>query len=639
MRVYKSVGGIGTITLPPLTVLAGVNGAGKSHLLQAVKEGAVRAYADDDLIDVEDIALYDWTDFAIQGQSTANAWQIEQRRDQLWSTMQNQLTAGKAAQRIKSHPDRLGRQLTESQLLRTPIDELGLPEEAASLVEDERRAIRLDLLEALGGQRELAEAIEHLTGSLIVELPRRRFAGAAEMVSTRVNPLQLRTSELFLAYRSALDRNELLRLQALHEGADVEYLDNDGFTATYGPPPWRILNDLLADLRLDFEVDHPAMTQDSYDVSLTQRTSGVEVPFSDLSSGEKVLMALAISLYGSTENRHRIKLPKLMLLDEIDAPLHPEMTRTYFRVINQLLVSQGVGVVMATHNPSTVALAPEGAIRRMSKSTPRVTEVTRQQALTHLTAGVTALTVRFSERRVVLVEGNADADVYTAVMDALRTHLDADCGIAFVSGGMRAGEGGSQIVRKNVRLLREAGADSIYGLIDRDIGNESADDGSVLVLGPDGRYTIENYLLDPLLLAALAVREKFSDKIEGLDEILGQVPGTWCGLDGAESALLQTVTDHMLGKIHPERHGTGNGTVAAELVGGESIGLPRWFVDAPGHQLADLWMGAIPALRRYRDEAGLRDAVVSLVVADVPELLSTDFLDVMAALAGHVLQE
>jgi hypothetical protein len=639
MRVYKSVGGIGTITLPPLTVLAGVNGAGKSHLLQAVKEGAVRAYADDDLIDVEDIALYDWTDFAIQGQSTANAWQIEQRRDQLWSTMQNQLTAGKAAQRIKSHPDRLGRQLAESQLLRTPIDELGLPEEAASLVEDERRAIRLDLLEALGGQRELAEAIEHLTGSLIVELPRRRFAGAAEMVSTRVNPLQLRTSELFLAYRSALDRNELLRLQALHEGADVEYLDNDGFTATYGPPPLRILNDLLADLRLDFEVDHPAMTQDSYDVSLTQRTSGVEVPFSDLSSGEKVLMALAISLYGSTENRHRIKLPKLMLLDEIDAPLHPEMTRTYFRVINQLLVSQGVGVVMATHNPSTVALAPEGAIRRMSKSTPRVTEVTRQQALTHLTAGVTALTVRFSERRVVLVEGNADADVYTAVMDALRTHLDADCGIAFVSGGMRAGEGGSQIVRKNVRLLREAGADSIYGLIDRDIGNESADDGSVLVLGPDGRYTIENYLLDPLLLAALAVREKFSDKIEGLDEILGQVPGTWRGLDGAESALLQTVTDHMLGKIHPERHGTGNGTVAAELVGGESIGLPRWFVDAPGHQLADLWMGAIPALRRYRDEAGLRDAVVSLVVADVPELLSTDFLDVMAALAGHVLQE
>ena len=161
---------------------------------------------------------------------------------------------------------------------------------------------------------------------------------------------------------------------------------------------------------------------------------------------------------------------------------------------------------MATHNPSTVAIAREGSVRRMSKTSPRITEATRQQALTHLTAGVTALTVRFDERRVVFVEGNSDADAYTAVLDALRTHLDAEYGIAFVSSGIRAGEGGSDVVRKHVRILREAGADSIYGLLDRDRGNEPSEDCSVLILGAEGRYTLENYLLDPLLLAALAVR-------------------------------------------------------------------------------------------------------------------------------------
>ena len=41
-RRYKSVVGIGTVTVPPLTILAGVNGAGKSHLLKAIKEGAVK---------------------------------------------------------------------------------------------------------------------------------------------------------------------------------------------------------------------------------------------------------------------------------------------------------------------------------------------------------------------------------------------------------------------------------------------------------------------------------------------------------------------------------------------------------------------------------------------------------------------
>lgn len=635
-RAYKSVAGIGEVTMPSLAVLAGVNGAGKSHLLQAIKEGAVRAYLNDELVETDDVARYDWTDFAVKPPQTASTWKIGQRREQLWTAIQGQLKGGKPRQRIDSHPERLGRSYSEADLLRTPIDELTLPEAHAQALDAERRTIRRHLLEALGSsQTELVESIEHLTGRLILELTERDFETAAAMVAHRADPLQLRVSELFLAYRAALDRNDLLRLKAQHEGADLTYLTDEEFQTTFGPPPWDVLNGLLADLGLDFEVDQPIVGQESYDVSLVQRTARVEVHFADLSSGEKVLMALAISLYGSGESRHRIRLPKLMLLDEIDAPLHPDMTRMYFRVIDQLLVRQGVGVIMATHNPSTVALAPEGSVLRMSKTAPRIAAVTRQQALTHLTAGVTALTVRFNERRVVFVEGDSDADAYTSVMDALRTFLETEYGLAFVSSGIRAGEGGSSVVRRHVRILREAGAETIYGLIDRDEGNVPSDDGSILVLGPKGRYTLENYLLDPVLLAALAIREKFSDKVVGLDDLLSESPGTWRGFNRAEQGVLQAVSDHMLGQIPEGRKPRCEGGVVSDLVGGKSILLPRWFVDTPGHELARLWLEAIPPFRRFRDEAGLRNAVVSLVVPDVPQLLSRDFLDVMGALAGH----
>ena len=635
-RAYKSVAGIGTVMLPPLTVLAGVNGAGKSHLLKAIKEGAVRVYLEEQIIETDDIALYDWTDFAVKAPSTASTWQIDQRRDQLWNKMQQQLKNGKAGQRIKSHTDRIGRQLTDVELLRTPIDDLGLTGEEAKNVDNERRAIRSELLTSLNPtDKELAELIEGFTTKIIVELPKREFAAAATMVAQKADPLRLQVSELFLAYRAALDRNDLLRLKATHEGADTEYLTDGEFIVRFGPPPWDVLNGLLADLGLDFEVDKPGVAQDSYDVSLIQRTSNVEVAFADLSSGEKVLMALAISLYGSGESRHNIRLPKLILLDEIDAPLHPDMTRMYFRVIEQLLIDQGVGVIMATHNPSTVALSPEGSVLRMSKTKPRISEVTRQQALTHLTAGVTALTVRFNERRIIFVEGDSDADAYTAVMDALRTHLDAEYGLAFISGGVRAGEGGSDIVRKHVKILREAGAESIYGLIDRDTENKPASDGSILVLGPEGRYTLENYLFDPLLLAALAIRQKFSNKIDGLDELLGEKPGTWRGLNHANQDLLQKIANHMLCQTPHGGNTTDGETVVANLVGRQSLCLPRWFVDMPGHQLAEMWFKAIPAFKQFRDEAGLRNGIVSFVVADMPQLLSSDFLDVIATLAGN----
>ncbi len=82
-----------------------------------------------------------------------------------------------------------------------------------------------------------------------------------------------------------------------------------------------------------------------------------EVKFSELSSWEKVLNLLTLALYNS---QFDIEFPKVLLMDEPDASLHPTMSKQFLEVIQKVFVEEkGVKVIITTHSPSTVALASE----------------------------------------------------------------------------------------------------------------------------------------------------------------------------------------------------------------------------------------------------------------------------------------
>jgi hypothetical protein len=183
-----------------------------------------------------------------------------------------------------------------------------------------------------------------------------------------------------------------------------------------------------------------------------------------------------------------------------------------------------------------------------------------------------------------------------------------------------------------VEKMRSAGVDTAFGLIDWDTNNEPAPDGSIIVLGPDNRYTIENYILDPLLIGALLVREKQDQQIPGLSDILDGI-GTWRGLDRASSNTLQKFVDLALGALDAEPD--AGDRIDCPLVGGETISLPVWFCHTPGHRLYGLWTAAVPFLQSYGGEEALKREILRRVVADVPGLLSVDLLNLMKQLATH----
>lgn len=207
---------------------------------------------------------------------------------------------------------------------------------------------------------------------------------------------------VFLAYR----------LQTLQE------LENDvpkhEIRAKLGPAPWEVLNEILSVADFPYRVEAPkGSLLDPYNFELKE--GNIAVNPKDLSSGEKVILQLALWLYDS---RHHNRFPRLFLMDEPDAHLHPSMTRQFMNVVQEVLVNRyKVRVILTTHSPSTVALAPEGSIFEMTRGANAITRSkSKADTIGLLTAG---LVVVSATTRFVLAEDEADVDFYSTVRDIL----------------------------------------------------------------------------------------------------------------------------------------------------------------------------------------------------------------------------
>ena len=139
-------------------------------------------------------------------------------------------------------------------------------------------------------------------------------------------------------------------------------------------------------------VPSPAGMDDSelYQLSLVSTIDGkTTIGFANLSSGEKTMLAIFGLLFSNSFNGG---FPRLMLLDEVDASLHPSMIRSLLSVLRDVLTPNGVKSILVTHSPTTVALAPEEALYEMRRAGPdRLKKIGRSEALSLLTEGFATL--------------------------------------------------------------------------------------------------------------------------------------------------------------------------------------------------------------------------------------------------------
>ena len=188
----------------------------------------------------------------------------------------------------------------------------------------------------------------------------------------------------------------------------------------------------------------------------------------------------------------------------------------------QYVRERGIKCILATHSPTTVAFAPENSVYEMifGETQPRFIE--KQAAIGRLTAGIPTLAIDYSGRRYVFTESNEDAPLYDKLWSSTLALLDFERTLVFTSSGIAkrgtscddTGEpvintheinAGCAAVTKIVRSFDATANHSIFGIVDWD--NKRQPESHIHVLGFGTHYTLENVLLDPLLVGCLMTME------------------------------------------------------------------------------------------------------------------------------------
>ncbi len=320
-------------------------------------------------------------------------------------------------------------------------------------------------------------------------------------------------------------------------------LSSSEFRDKYGPPPWEVLNEILAAAKMQFTVTDPTNLDiiDKFECRMRDSATGATVSFTELSSGEQVIVSTVFWLFNS---RNKAVFPKLLLLDEPDAHLHPALTKQFLNVVTEAIVGNlGVRIIMTSHSPSTVAMAPEESLWEMRRDGPR--KVCREEAISALSDGLVVVRPGI---RWVLVEDRDDRAILKELFSDLASSglVDSSIPLAFVSAGADTREqpsGGRRNVLKWVGKLRECGLSEFHGLVDMD--DEAPSAVGVVALN---RYSIENYLCDPLVAYWALVDQGQAPPIDGVNVVFGKEHE----MQSVPQNEIDTIVDFILGKVEAQ---------------------------------------------------------------------------------------
>ena len=633
--------------IPDFTLITGPNGVGKTHLLQSLHLGLIKTDVaqNQSAKNQTEIRMFDWTTMTPQDTGYFTSESIRNERQALinnYTKLRNRNAWFEPAREAVRKRDLDTKYINDPvSLLRMPLSDLIAivdgEESAISLSDELERALNeyernvLSHLDATSGAQ--LRAVSKFAGKPIAALSDKDILSPSVPSWGQIEIFQQSFARLFVAYRDLLLANTLAQFRA-SKGQDAEFRSDDDFLKVHGPAPWNFVNRSLSEAGFDFSINHPSLDDyTQFHPKLTKRSTGVEIPFGSLSSGEKILMSFAFCVYYSNDKRQLAVQPKILLLDEIDAPLHPSMSKSIINTITQTLVeSLGIKVIATTHSPSTVALAPEDSIYTMRLDQPGLHKSSKADALNILTVGVPTIAISHDGRRQVFVESPTDAKVYDALYKLLRARISSDRSLEFIATGVRAPGSGDQntgcdVVKKLVSELSNAGNISVFGLLDWDDKHKSSD--RIAVLGEGGRNGLENVILDPLLLGLTICREFPAQK-----GTLGVPDETsYVELLSSDPLQLQSLAGGVARKIFGNQ---SSHTVDACYVGGVKLRIDsRWFL-TDDHRLENLILDAFPFLRAIAKRCGaLMEHIIANVLSDRPDLMPAEIRTVIEDLLNR----
>ncbi len=443
----------------------------------------------------------------------------------------------------------------------------------------------------------IANIFSQITGSKSEEIYRE----IAQVVESKIGKSKNLITQRDVQENLPIDYFDYINKIQIHEGLSDAFKSYQGkyaelrdegkndseIRSDIGIPPWEFINDLLEGAKFPYYIDKPKSYIGDYHFQLVGiNDPELKINFQNLSSGEKVLISLSIWMFNS--NREK-RLPKILLLDEPDAHLHPSAIKQFIDVVEKKLVNEyKVRVIITTHSPTTVAMSPKYSLYEIGTSPTSIKKIMiKEEGIGILTEG---LLVVKSNSKFVLVEDKNDSLFYKSIF-AILTELERvkpSIPIIFIPASNKSANisGGCTVVRKWVEKFVSEGMDDIFqGLMDYDNGTNTKEDvDETQNLHVVSRYSLENYILDPILVFSSCLHENIVLKIDGIDlkqrdeHKLSKLP----------KRKLQKIADHIFLEIEPLlEHLTDDEKQQEDIsfINRKKLKYPKWFLNRKGHTL------------------------------------------------------
>jgi energy-coupling factor transporter ATP-binding protein EcfA2 len=462
------------------------------------------------------------------------------------------------------------------------------------------------------------------------------------------------------SYRRRIYENEFNFWRATSLGKNVSYIPLDKIASILGPKPWELMNSVVQDL-FDgkFKFNNPDESSEifDYNATLVESQSFRPVSTEDLSSGEKTLLWLALVLLNTQYESKSVKTaPKLLLMDEPDAFLHPKMVCKFYSVLQSFTNAFGGAVIITTHSPTTVALSPEKEICIVSDSNIELAD--KSHAISELLDGVNQLSIDPENKRYVFVESFYDANIYDRLYKFLQRNKDLSTGVLlnFVPSGEKLpadrikdtirshfgasdekiaqvisslnGVGSCNHVKAAVESFQNSNSNFVRGVIDWDETNKPHK--GIAVFAENYAYTIENLAYDPISIL-LMLHTDFSE-IYTMESICGSKSISWQEWLN-DPILLQVSLDWFIEKIIGR---SSYKDAKLEYTSGLQLFTDRQYLLMRG-ELEKTLLKVYPKLKSYIKNGPDKDLKYSIVIKGMlslsaGKLISVEFLKLFITL-------
>ena len=371
----------------------------------------------------------------------------------------------------------------------------------------------------------------------------------------------------------------------------------------------------------------------TFKLDLINTSLNTSVNVDSLSSGEQVVFGLITKLFISSYYQEAISYPSLIILDEPDAHLHPEMTKILIETLKDTFVEKlGIKVILSTHSPSTVALSPDETIFEITNGNESSLKwIGRDNALELLTGSIPTLNIDYKNHKQVFVESPSDREYFSKVFETLqRENQILNSPLYFISNSM--GEGNSSQVTNTVNQIRASGNNSCFGVIDWDQYNKP--EKFVFVHGQDNRHTLENFLLDPIYIAILFLKNGGCHNIYDITGFNSEM-NEYSIVDSEEN-ILQEISLKILQPIEEKfQLARVNDSKEVEYYNNKKISLPCWFLHMKHQELIEKFSSTYSFIENYRNkgEGTLQKELTKIVCKSYP-MIPKDTVDLLSNISN-----